>query len=130
VELHITLVSPLWWLTVLVASVAIAWTSNRLLCRGPVNVADSERALLLLARATRLRGWMAVCLCGANLAMLVVLGVANLRIPSLVGPVGLVFLLLCVSTLLLPWHLHLSSSLLQRRMKEAESEKLADRHQP
>lgn len=113
--MDLSLASPVWWVSVLLASLLIGSLSPLLLDRlarrrlseqverAP---AASAHQLTSLLAELRLRLWVCTLLCVANLAMLVVLAVANLRVPQLAGPVGLAFVVLCLSTLTLAWQVH------------------------
>ncbi len=61
----------------------------------------------------RLRLWVTALLSVANVSMLVVLAVANLRTPSIAGPVGLAFILLCLFTVLLAYQVHRAATRLR-----------------
>jgi hypothetical protein len=106
--------SPLWWLCVAAAAVALSATSAlvlRLWARGVggVSAMETTKAGQRLLASRRLRLWAAGLLGVANLAMLGVLTAPDLCSPRLAGPVGLGFLGLCFSTLTLSWLLWLGA---------------------
>jgi len=103
-ELYLTVLSPVWWGSVVIVSVLIGQLSSRVLGRMDVRRGGPSPGGLL--KVLRLRLWMATLLCIANVAMLVVLLVGNWHAPTLAGPIGLAFVLLCLFTLTLAWHTH------------------------
>ncbi len=103
-ELYLTVLSPVWWISVVLVTVLTgllsSWVLGRVKPRGGGSSPDG------LQKELRLRLWMATLLCVANIAMLVALLAGNWRAPALAGPIGLAFVILCLLTLTLAWHAH------------------------
>jgi len=96
-----SILSPFWWTSVVAGSLLFGLISLRVAdrwCGRPRSASRDE--LRILATALRLRVRAGTFLMLANLGMWVGLGAVNLHTPSLAGPVGLAFVLLCLVCLL------------------------------
>ncbi len=103
-EIYLTLLSPLWWGTVVLCSALFATVTTWLARRRPLQTRQGDPGDR--ARRLRLGTWVAGLLVLANIAMFGTLAAANLRVPSIAGPVGLAFLLCCLVSLVLAVSLH------------------------
>ena len=103
-DLYLSLLSPVWWASVLLCSIALCATGSWVARRG-IGRAGSEPAatsgLEGAKRRVRFGAFVVGLLVLANLAMLGTLAIANLRVPRLVGPVGLALVLCCLVSLVL-----------------------------
>ena len=98
-DLDHTLLSPLWWASVLVCTIALTaacrWLARRLATQTarPRDTPSTTRLRL----GSRVIGLLVL----ANLTMLGGLAAANLPTPRLAGPIGLAFVLCCLVSLVL-----------------------------
>ena len=111
---RISLLSPFWWISVLLGSVLLGsvtpTVAGRLSGFRRASAAkDPVEENLRLRRVLRLRLWAVDLLVLANLGMIVGLSAVNLRTPALCGPVSLAFVLLCLVSLTLASLVYLSS---------------------
>ena len=101
-DLHDTLLSPLWWAAVLVCSTAltslIRWVVPRF---SPGNRTPAPASQGRSHRRLHTATFVVALLVLANLAMLGTLAAANLHTPRITGPVGLAFILCCLVSLTL-----------------------------
>jgi len=107
-EYH-ALLSPLWWASVLVATIVIntgcSWLVRRRARNGPERLSGDQEAPRHLRLGPRVLGLTVL----ANISMFATLAAANLRVPRLAGPVGICFLLCCLVSLTLAVALHSAS---------------------
>ncbi len=111
-ELYLTLLSPVWWCTVVLCSGAFAVFAAWLSRRRPRGSAADQ--IELRARQLRLGTRVVALLVLANIAVFGTLAAANLRVPSLVGPVGMACLLCCLVSLALAVSLYGASTRIGR----------------
>ena len=85
-DLYHSLLSPVWWASVLLCTILLttvtSWLARRSARRGNETTPNHHTK----ARRLRLATWAVALLVLANLAMLGSLAAANLRTPRLVGP--------------------------------------------
>ena len=113
-ELYASLLSPVWWASVLVSAVLLGVLSSMFLrwqARNRERIAPGNGAESTHCQRTvlRYRLWVVNLLVLANVGMLAGLSAANLRAPVLYGPVGLAFILLCLVSLALSVLVYLAS---------------------
>ena len=103
-ELYLSLLSPVWWASVLLCSIASCATGSWVARRGTERTGSEPATTTGLdgaMRRVRFGAFVVVLLVLANLAMLGTLSIANLRVPRLAGPVGLALVLCCLVSLVL-----------------------------
>jgi hypothetical protein len=87
-DLYLSLLSPVWWATVLVCTVALTAATSWLARGAARRSGPAQAARSISHRRMRLAAWTVVLLVLANLSMLCTMVAANLRTPNLAGPVG------------------------------------------
>jgi hypothetical protein len=105
-DLYLSLLSPVWWATVLVCTVALTAATSWLARGAARRSGPAQAARSISHRRMRLAAWTVVLLVLANLSMLCTMVAANLRTPNLAGPVGLAFVLCCLVSLVLAVIVH------------------------
>ena len=113
-ELYASLLSPVWWSSVLLCSAMFGVLSSLIHRhqahhRAPAKPIDDAESNRRMGKALRLRLWVVNLLVAANVGMLAGLSAVNLRTPALYGPVSLAFVLLCLVSLTLSVSVYMAS---------------------
>ena len=105
-DLRLSLLSPVWWASVLVCTILLTATTSWLARRRARRSCADATAPGLSVHRLRCASWVVGLLALTNLAMLGTPTAANLRTPRLMGPVGLSFCLCCLVSLVLAVLVH------------------------
>jgi hypothetical protein len=100
-DLRLSLLSPIWWASVLLCTILLSTTTSWLAQRRARRGGADATVPGLGVHRLRCASWVVGLLVLANLSMLGTLAAANLHTPHLMGPVGLSFCLCCLVSLVL-----------------------------